>query len=942
MARARSGFTSWVVALGASACASTSPGGEGIETGASEQGTMDLDASRSPEEVGRGGSGDAIPPSGRLPAGVEPIGYEVALTVVPAQDRFSGRVRIDLVFKEPRRSFHLHAEGLRIARATFTAGGRAIPVTIEPTIQEGVARVSLPAPTGPGEAALELEYDAPFDENNDGLFRVKEDGEWYAFTQFEATLARRVIPSFDEPRFKTPFDVSLTVKSDHVAIANTAAIEETALPGGLKRVRFRKTERLPTYLLALSVGPLDVVSGKDIPPSVVRARPLPLRGAAARGKGARLGYALEKAPALIEWLEGYFGIAYPFDKLDLVAVPGFVGAMENAGMVTFREWHLLIDPASAPIEQLRNYAYIVAHEVAHQWVGNDVTMPWWDDLWLNEAFATWMEYRTVAAFAPEYRSDVIEIEDVLDVMSQDSLISARQIRQPVSTHDDIINAFDDITYLKGAGVLAMFERYLGEDVFRRGVRRYLAAHHLGSATADDFLAALSAESGIDVGASFRTFLLQPGVPEVEVRTSCLNGKAEAWIRQSRYVPLGSKGTGRQVWRIPMCFRVGFASGPKRVCTLATDEEMTISLGTEGCPVWLMPNADGAGYYRFSVPTSEFQSLTRRARDELTVREQLALADSIGAAFASGRLSAAEALELDETFVSSKERSVARMPMGHLVFVKDYLLDAALIPKLEAYVRALYRPVLADLAASGRSKGGHASPAEGEARLFIKDLKEFLASAGNDESLRAHLKRTGEKHLSVWMSGKGADALEADLAELALSVVVQDSDEGMFDRIAETAKRVRDPVMRRTLMRALGSASAPALAPKARALLLDPELRNDDIFFILATHMADARNQKPAWQWLKASFETLRDRISGEYLSQLAAMPAGLCSEEELEDVRGFFGPRIADIPGGPRQLASTMESIELCVAKAKVHRASARAFFTKRREPPRGWSRSSR
>ncbi|HLK45193.1 MAG TPA: M1 family metallopeptidase, partial [Acidimicrobiales bacterium] len=343
---------------------------------------------------------------------------------------------------------------------------------------------------------------------------------------------------FDEPGFKIPFAVTLVVPSGDQAIANTPEVERSpAAAAGATRVRFAPTPPLPSYLVAFAVGPLDVVRAADVPPNPVRPKPLPLRGVAVKGRGGELAYALGHAGELLSMLETYFGVPYPFEKLDLLAVPQLSGAMENPGAVTFDEPLLLFDPKTAPLRQRLDYAMVVAHELSHQWFGDLVTMAWWDDTWLNESFAEWMGYKVAQQWEPALRADLDFAEGTQSAIGTDSLVSARQVRQPIASADDIENAFDDTTYKKGGAVISMFERWLGPEVFQKGVRAHMARHRFATASADDFLAALSDAAGRDVAAPYRTFLDQPGVPFVEAALVCDGGAPpRLHLRQSRFLP----------------------------------------------------------------------------------------------------------------------------------------------------------------------------------------------------------------------------------------------------------------------------------------------------------------------------------------------------------------------------------------------------------------------
>ncbi|MCB9611140.1 MAG: hypothetical protein H6722_01660 [Sandaracinus sp.] len=552
---------------------------------------------------------DEAPPLGQLSDAVVPQRYRLALEVVPDRHGFHGVVEIDVQIAEATRRVWLHGERLAVASAVVRdSAGTEHVATYTEVHDDGVAQLVTETPLAAGEATIRVEYDAPFHRALRGLYRVDVGSSSYAFTQLEAVSARLVFPGFDEPRFKVPFEVTMKVRADDAAIFNTPETGREPAGEGMVNVRFEPTPPLPTYLLALAVGPLDVVEHEAIPATALRDRPIPLRGLAARGKGDELAYALQNTARIVVALEEYFGVAYPYAKLDIAAVPDFAaGAMENPGLITFRETLLLLgDGSNAPEGQKRAYAYVMAHELAHQWFGNLVTMQWWDDLWLNEAFATWMGGKITGQLWPAYRSDLSQVESTMSAMRTDSLVSARQIRQPIESNHDIRNAFDSITYRKGGAVLTMFERWMGEDVFRRGIQSYVRAHANGNATFEDLLSALSESAGRDVATSFRTFLFQPGLPFLETTVSC-EGTPSVTVRQARFLPVGSTGETDRSWQLPVCLRWAAGRGaPQTTCALIESAEQSIPL--EACPSWVHPNADGAGYFRFGLEPERLRVL----------------------------------------------------------------------------------------------------------------------------------------------------------------------------------------------------------------------------------------------------------------------------------------------------------------------------------------------
>ncbi|MGE3636700.1 MAG: M1 family metallopeptidase, partial [Sandaracinaceae bacterium] len=877
----------------------------------------------------RTGGGDATAesidvPMGRLPAGVTPTSYSIWLEVIPSRERFRGRVEIDVELAEPTERIFLHGQDLHVTQV------EVLPADDEPVVgryrqmsDTGVAMVSLDAPLPAGQATLVFDYDAPFDRQLKGLYRVDTGGESYAFTQFEATSARYAFPCFDEPRFKTPFSVTLAVQQDHEAIANTQPMGLREVEG-LREVRFATTEPLPTYLVAIAVGPLDVVEHAPIPPNAVRDRPLPFRGVAVRGQGPRLAYALEHTAPLLESLERYFGIAYPYDKLDIIAVPDFAsGAMENAGAITFRETLLLLDPDHAPEGQRRAMASVMAHELAHQWFGNLVTMPWWDDIWLNEAFATWMGAKTIAEVHPDYQADVGRVRGTQYAMGTDSLMSARQIRQPIESDHDIRNAFDSITYSKGGGVLSMFERWIGADTFRDGVREHLNRHRFGTATSEDLLDALSQLAGRDVSTPFTTFLEQPGVPLVDVEMSCSGSDNHLTLRQRRYLPLGSGGTPSGTWQIPFCARWGRGAASEDRCELITEPEATFDLGAR-CPEWVMPNAEAAGYYRYTVRPEEVDRLMTRGWARLSTLERMSLASNLSAAYSAGTLDTPAVFGTFARMASDPSMGVATSPMGLVHFAHDDLVPEALRPNVERFAAGLYAGRVRTLGWAPRR--GRTEP--GETSLLRAEVLGFMAYIARDAAVRAEAARRGRAYLDA--EGEASErTVDANLREMVLAVAVEDGDAALFDRLLERALASDDALFRTHALWALGRTRDPELGARVLALGLDPRLRANEITIPLSAQTSFPERRDAAFEWLRANWDGLAERLATTRAGSLPWTFSPYCAEDDAEAVQAFFTPRVDALPGGPRNLAGALEVIRLCAARSAHQRESAERFFAR-------------
>jgi alanyl aminopeptidase len=525
----------------------------------------------------------------------------------------------------------------------------------------------------------------------------------------------------------------------------------------------------------------------------------------------------------------------------------------------------------------------------------------------------------LAAVQPDYHADVDLLSSALWVMDSDSRESARKIRQPIDSTHDIVNAFDGITYQKGAAVLAMFERFLGEETFRSGVQSYLRAHADGNADANELLAALSKASGKDVSAAMGSFLDQIGVPLISAELRCEPGHAALHLRQSRYLPAGSTAESGRTWQVPVCARYSVHGQEHESCTLlpAPEGELALTDAQGSCPDWVMPNASGAGYYRFSLPAADLAKLRDAGFAHLSVREKLSLADSLHAGFESGALDAASLLAASPALAADPDRSVATTPMGLLRTARDYMLDASERPALERFARSLYSGRLAAL-------GFRERPGEtGDAKLLRAALAGFLADTARDPAVRASLAKLARARLAH----PGQNELAADLRTTALVVAVQDGDRALWDQALAQMRKTEDAVERDRLLTAL-SAVTDARSQLALGLALDPELHVNEVFTSIRVQLGDERTRQAAWRFLEDHFDQLVERVSKQHAGWLPGLAWPFCSNEMAEHVQAFFGPKVAGLTGGPRSLAGAIEGLRLCAAQVAVQRASAKAFFS--------------
>ena len=865
---------------------------------------------------------DAVP-EGQLPEGVTPLRYSLELEIDPRQPRFSGTVEILTRLDKATDTIWLHGESMEIAKAVVVAGKEEVPATWTVKGEHGVSELKAARVLEAGEVVLRITYSAPFDANLKGLYKVDEGGESYAFTQFESHFARLAFPSFDEPRFKTRFDIAVTAKKGDVVVTATAERNRSDAGADKERIVFGTTEPLPTYLIAFAVGPLDVVEGK-IEKNAVRQYALPFRGVAAKGKGAQLKYAMEHTGPLLAELERYFGIPHPFEKLDIIAVPDFAsGAMENVGAVTFREWLLLLDEKSAPTSQKQAFAYVMAHELAHQWFGNLVTMPWWDDIWLNEAFATWMGSRVVENVHPEYGADVLFLERVHGAMRSDALVNARQIRNPVTSTHDIRNAFDSITYSKGGGVLSMFETWMGKDVFRKGLQNYMERHRFSSATYEDLLKAFSEASGKDVATPFKTFLFQPGVPLVEAKLNCGEGKAELALSQSRYLPVGSSGSRDKTWSIPVCARYSIGGEPQKpACTMLSEKTGSLDLKTGTCPDFVMPNAGGTSYYRWSMPAQDLDKLLA-AKQALSPRERYSVADALAASFDAAVLDAGEVMARLPQVAGDGHRAVNGVPMRILGFARDHLVDDKSRERLMAFGRKLYAPWVKKLGMTAKPDD------DADTRRMRARVISFMAISMEDPKVLAEAAKLGRAAVGFGGDGKfHAEAVDPDLVGVALAAAVQSGDAAFIAHLEELLAGSQDALLRGRILGAFASTRNPALAERARTLTLSAGVRGNEAFGPILGLMSTEKTRASTWKWFKSNYESVLKKLPSTRTGRLPGMAGYFCDDAGIAEAEGFFKERADKLAGGPRNLKLGLERATLCAARRSAQQESAMRFFS--------------
>jgi aminopeptidase N len=834
-------------------------------------------------------------PTGRLPDGIKPLAYSLAFTVDPAKERFSGETRIEIEASKPTSLIYLHGQDLAVSRAVVVTGGRRVAARYSEVDASGVAKLELARALPAGAARIEIAYSAAFRSGAEGIFRAKVGENWYAWTQMEPLDARRAFPGFDEPGFKTPFTVSLTVPGTMKAFANTP---ETGVQkrGGMVTHRFAPSKPLPTYLVALGVGDFDV-RGVTIPANAVRKAPLAFRVIGTKGQAGRMDITLEETPKLLSALEAYFGIAYPYEKLDLIASPVQGGAMENAGLILFSD-NLILLGRDAPFGQLRRFAEVVAHELAHQWFGDLVTPDWWTDIWLNEAFAEWMGKRIAHAWRPDLGIDPMELDEAFGAMDLDSLGRGRPIRQPITENSQVASAFDGITYQKGAQVVSMFEGFVGAEAFQKGVRLHLNRYAFGNATAEQFFESISeAANDPRVIPALNSFLNQTGVPLLSVR----DGANGIQLSQARYVPLGVTAPAPQTWQIPYCL----SRGEGRRCDLLAEATATVPALIGTVPA-INPNADGKGYYRYTMDEAGWTRLIAAAPG-LSGRDAMALADSLWADFSAGRASFALVLRAAEALAGHPERLAAGNLAGRLAGLANRLVPAADLPAYRATMARLYGPAASALGFDPKRGAYSAEAADRQSRR--QTLVPVMALEASDAALRQTLAAAGGRLIA----GE-ADAVDPTWRGLALAVAVQEGGEPVMRALSKALIASDEPLFRGQAASAIGSVANADQARVALELAFATGMQPLETTGLVASVSRQPAGRDAAVAFAEANFTRLMNSYPGFAKRNIVSLFAGFCSEADAARVEALVKPRLADLGGGDLELSQAVAGIRRCTA----------------------------
>ena len=765
-----------------------------------------------------------------------------------------------------------------------------------------------------GRVVLEIAYTGILNDKLRGFYLSKSKTRNYGVTQFEATDARRAFPCFDEPALKATFDVTLVVDAGDTAISNTKMVRDTPEGAGKHRIEFATTPKMSTYLVAWVVGDFQCSKGK--------ADGVPIRACATPDKVKLTQFALDAAKWNLKYYDRYFGIKYPMAKLDLVAIPDFeAGAMENFGCITFRETEMLVDAKEGALPAKKMVATTVAHEMAHQWFGDLVTPEWWDNLWLNEGFATWMESKAAAKWQPKWHFDQDVATDLNHTLDADAGRTTRPIRARAETPAEINALFDDIAYGKAGAVIGMVENWVGEETFRKGVQAYLSAHLYGNATAEDFWDAQTKVSGLPVDKVMRSFVDQPGVPLVTLTKSGAGVPA----MQRRFSLSDSSTETKEAWEIPICFK-GVS------CRLLTPESSTLDVPV---PVsqemhFVYANAGDKGYYRTVYTPEQWKAIEANVETGfhpsehsspgapgLTPAERIGLLGDEWALMQAGRQAEAgqgtvgDFLDLVLAVKQDPNATVLDSALGRVGTIEARIATDADRERLNAVVRREFGGVYAAL-------GGPQKHEKDDQADLRETLFEDLGNA-KDPAVLAEAESMAKQLFA------GQKVADPTLADAAVALATVKGDTQMYEKMQRVGRSATDPDLKEAALRALTRFEAPELAIRTLEYAVSGEVRSQDSWMLIALLLERRATQDLAWEFVQQHWAAIERKATESSGTRIVEATGAFCTAERRDEVASFFA--VHPVAGAERTLAKSIDNINDCIHLRAAQEPELRAWL---------------
>ena len=845
----------------------------------------------------------------RLPSGVTPSHYKLFLDPDIAARKFTGEEFIDVQLATPAHDIVLNSLDLEISSAEISFAGQTEPAKIVYNKPDEMVRFSVLVAIPAGPAQIHLKFSGPLTRGLRGLYLSHSDRRDYAVTQFEGTYARMMFPCFDEPDYKAIFDLTVMAADGDTAISNGHIVSDIPIPGtGRHTITFSTSPKMSTYLVALAIGDWQCLERT--------VEDIPIRVCAVPGKQQLGRFALDVADHSIQFYNHWYGIKYPFGKLDMLGIPDYEwGGMENTASIFYRDTALLFDDSTASVFARRNQAAIIAHEIAHQWFGDLVTPVWWDDIWLNEGFATWMQTKPIAAWHPEWHLEDEEALSAQQIISLDSLGATRAIHGDPKTPSEIKEMFDGITYQKGAAVLSMLESYVGPETFRKGVNAYLQAHANGNATAGDFWTAMTQVSGKPVDKIMPTFVMQPGVPLLTAATNCKDHKASVDLTQQRFLLSGSAADDKSLWQIPVCMKS--ATSADDDCAVVSTREAAIP--SKSCPAWLFANRDAKGYYRVSYSSENLQKLESVAEAQLSPPERIAFVEDTWAMTRAERTPIADFMQLVTALRSERNLDVLNLLSRHLNYVRSTVVPAEKEAAFNRFIGNQFTPLAKEIGWT------RATSDSDEIRALRATLLFILGNAGDAEAV-AEARALVQKYL------KDPNSVDGTISAAAFTVAGSHGDSALYDQLSARLLQSDSPEEFGLCLSALTSFRDSALADRTLALVSQGRIRQQGYPSFFSSLLENPATRDATWAYLKAHWNDLAEKVTSFGGRGAVSALGDACSKPMRQDVQQFFASHKA--PGAERTVQQSLDSMDSCLAFRKAQEPSMNAWLRIRESLP--------
>ena len=850
-----------------------------------------------------------------LPETARPNKYRIKLHPDLTNFTFQGEQSVDIQVLEPTSSIVLNAIDLTIDKATIHAMGISLTTySVNFDKAAETATLQFEDTIQPGEARLEMAFSGELNDKLIGFYRseyTSQDGEtrYLATTQFEATDARRAFPCWDEPAKKAIFEVTLVFADEYQAVSNTPAVEETVPGTGLKSIRFAETPVMSTYLLAFVVGNLTSIEERASGGTLVGVWTTP-------GKENQANFALDTSVKLLGYFNEYFGIPYPLAKLDHIAIPDFAaGAMENWGAVTYRETALLVDPDNSSAGTRQRVAEVIAHEMAHMWFGDLVTMGWWDDLWLNESFASWMGNKAVDWLFPEWKMWTQFVNmDTNRALSLDGLKNSHPIEQAVKNPAEVSQLFDAISYSKGASVIRMLENFLGEETFRKGLNRYLTSNMYDNARTEDLWSALEKESGQPVTAIMDSWVKQMGYPVIQVESERSGNQTRLSVTQERFVYdrlLGETEPDTEVWRVPISAQ---QSGEDSKITVMEGRQAQLDLpvGDDG---WVKVNPLQTGFFRVNYSAEDWQRLVPPIQSlELHATDRLGVQNDAYALSKAGLLPVTQFLSLAQAYQNEDDASVWSDLASNLRDIEQLICEEPIHSAYQSFAREIFGP-------AARKIGW--DPKSGEGHLGALLRSTVLSQAGSylDPDVNSQAKDRFNRYIN------DRESLAPDIRGVVFALAAQSGGKEIYDQIWQLEGETDLSEEKIRLLMALSRFQEPELLSATLADTLSSKVRSQDCITMVASVAANPKGRDLAWEFVKDNWTEFDRRYGGGGfgLMRLVSICSHFNSQEKADEVDSFFAEHPA--PAAERTILQALERVRLNIKWLEQNRQELTDWF---------------